>query len=43
MTRGFFDDERKEYPYKQLADVELFLLGRVTYDVLLGTLAPDQR
>ena len=29
----FFDDESKEYAYKQLADVEFFLLGRVTYDV----------
>jgi dihydrofolate reductase len=32
-TSPFFDDESKEYAYKQLADVEFFLLGRVTYDV----------
>src|SRR5262245_409201 len=30
---SFFDDESKEYAHKQLADVEFFLLGRVTYDV----------
>src|SRR5262249_22857296 len=32
-TSRFFDDESKEYAYTQLADVEFFLLGRVTYDV----------
>jgi dihydrofolate reductase len=32
-TSPFFDDESKEYAYKQLADVDLFLLGRVTYDI----------
>jgi dihydrofolate reductase len=32
-TSSFFDDESKEYAYKQLADVDLFLLGRVTYDI----------
>jgi dihydrofolate reductase len=32
-TSPFFDDESKEYAYKQLTDVEFFLLGRVTYDV----------
>src|SRR5262245_5183321 len=31
-TLPFFDDESKEYAYKQLADVEFFLLGRVTYE-----------
>jgi dihydrofolate reductase len=31
-TSPFFDDESKEYAYKQLADVEFFLLGRATYD-----------
>jgi len=31
-TSPFFDDESKEYAYNQLADVEFFLLGRVTYD-----------
>jgi dihydrofolate reductase len=31
-TSPFFDDESKEYAYEQLADVEFFLLGRVTYD-----------
>jgi dihydrofolate reductase len=31
-TSPFFDDESKEYAYQQLADVEFFLLGRVTYD-----------
>jgi dihydrofolate reductase len=31
-TSPFFDDESKDYAYQQLADVEFFLLGRVTYD-----------
>jgi dihydrofolate reductase len=29
----FLDDESKEHAYKQLADVEFFLLGRVTYEI----------
>jgi len=33
-TSPFFDDESKQYAYAQLADVEFFLLGRVTYDAL---------
>jgi dihydrofolate reductase len=32
-TMPFFDDESKEYAYKQLADVEFLLLGRVTYEL----------
>jgi dihydrofolate reductase len=32
-TTPFFDDESKEYAYKQLADVEFLLLGRVTYEL----------
>ena len=29
----FFDDQSKEYAYQQLADVDVFLLGRATYDI----------
>jgi dihydrofolate reductase len=29
----FFDDEAKEHAYGSLADVEFFLLGRVTYEM----------
>jgi len=32
-TMPFFDDESKEHAYKQLADVEFLLLGRVTYEI----------
>jgi dihydrofolate reductase len=32
-TSPFFDAESKGYAYRQLADVEWFLLGRVRYDV----------
>jgi dihydrofolate reductase len=32
-TLPFFDDESKEHAYKQLADVEFLLLGRVTYEI----------
>src|SRR5262245_9111228 len=32
-TVPFFDDESKEYAYKQLADVEFLLLGRMTYEL----------
>src|SRR5262245_66534130 len=36
----FFDDESKEYAHKQLVDVEVFLLGRVTYDVFSARWPP---
>ena len=32
-TSQFWDDESKERAYSQLADVEFFLLGRVTYEI----------
>jgi dihydrofolate reductase len=30
---SYFDDECKEYAYKRLADVDIFLLGRITYEM----------
>lgn len=30
---SYFDDEAVEYSYENLADVEFFLLGRVTYEM----------
>jgi dihydrofolate reductase len=33
----YFGDECKEYAYQKLTDVELFLLGRVTYEMFSGT------
>src|SRR5262245_16340776 len=41
-TSPFFDDESKEYAYTQLADVEFFLLGRVTYDVFSARWPSEQ-
>jgi len=32
-TSPYFDDEGKEHAYNQLAEVEFFLLGRVTYEI----------
>lgn len=36
-TGAFFDDESREYAYNKLDDVELFLLGRHTYETFSAT------